>query len=368
MMSSKNITPSEDKLYNVLESIYFLHRVGDHQEAYALAKESSKEIKENPTLSALAQLINFIGKYEQNKFGALDYAELANALLETIENCDIPFYKGWLHFLLGHHVKKMDELKLAASFFAAGDHVKELYEVYYWTNNFRLLPEEEKYSSLLRLYPIKSIYSKIMGNPFYKDELSPLTQIQKDQAKIWLVDDEDMPFDCWLISGNAITPATYSKLNLGDENVLDIYSGLINDRGEFLFLNISELNCFSFLISSQLIGATVAQVAEFLGNTEAEAESTIQSVIKMGIKAKKVKDKYFLNWEAKPQIIVPRTLKVLGLQEFIRKKVSNFTKIQLIDILQVTPFGAESLIKKWATAGFIKQVDQNENSNVWKFV
>jgi hypothetical protein len=245
-------------------------------------------------------------------------------------------------------------------------------------NNFRLLPAEEKYSTFLRTYPIKSIYSKIMGNTFYKEELKPLTQIQKDQAKNWLIsrDEEgeqgdeqgEESFDCWLISGNNITPAQYKNLDLNDESFLDIYAGLINDRGEYSFLLITELNCLSILIASQLTGATIKQISDFLERTEKDSEEILKSVIRMGIKIKKNNERYFLNWDAKPKIIIPRALKVIGLQEYVKKKVPIFSKAQLIDVLQLTQFGAEALMKRWALSGFIRPTEKTENANIWKFL
>lgn len=373
-MTIKN-SPSQNNLFIVLESIYFLHRIGDHQAAQILSGESKKEIENSHEHKVLAPLVDLIGKYEKNTFNARDYDQLANHLKKPIEELGIAFYQGWLHFLLGHHLKNEAELKLAASFFLKDFHIDELYEVYYWMDNFRLLPAEEKYSTFLRTYPIKSIYSKIMGNNFYNlltnEELKPLTQIQKDQAKTWLLDEEDGPeeesFDCWLISGEAITPAHYKKLGMDDQSFLDLYAGFVNDRGEYSFLLISELNCLSFLIAARLTGATAAQVADFLNRTELDAEETIKSVMQMGIKIKKKDGLYFLNWDAKPQIIIPRTLKVIGLQEYVKKKIPIFSKAQLIELLQLTEFGAEALIKKWGPAGFIVPIEKTENPSHWKF-
>ncbi|MDD4973212.1 MAG: hypothetical protein PHY93_02625 [Bacteriovorax sp.] len=372
---SKNVS-LQSNLPSVLESIYFLQRVGDYQAALVLSEKSKKEIESSLDHKKLALLIDLIGRYEQNLFNARDYAELENNLKETIEKSGIAFYQGWLHFLLGYYLKKEDELKLAASHFLEGSHINELYEVYYWMNSFRLLPAEEKYSTFLRTYPVKSIYSQIMGNTFFKEELKPLTQIQKDQAKNWLISDKDeqedeqeeASFDCWLISGDAITPAQYVKLDLNNESFLDIYAGLINDRGEYSFLLITELNCLSFLIATQLTGATTGQIAEFLDRSEKDLEEIIKSLIGIGIKINKNNNRYFLNWEAKPKIIIPRSLKVIGLQEYVKKKVPKFSKAQLVDLLQLTQFGAEALMKRWALSGLIRPTEKIENANIWKFL
>ena len=368
----------ENKLDFVLESIYYLHRVGDHQAAKTLFEECKIELNNSPIHKTLIQLIEIISHYEQNILNTEDYTQLLNNLKKPITDLGIGFYQGWLHFLLGYYLKNQEEFKLASTFFITGSHVNEVYEVYYWMNNFRLLPVEEKYSTFLRTYPVKSIYSKIMGNKIFNNELEPLTQIQKDQAKNWLINEEDelddegnpeeAAFDCWLIAGDAITPAKYKNLEQNDESFLDLYAGFINDRGEYLFLLISELNCFSFLIASQVTGATLSQIAEFLGRSETDTEEIIRSVTSMGIKIKKKNEHYFLNWDAKPKIIIPRTLKVIGLQEFVRKKMPTFSKSQLIDLLQLTQFGTEALMKKWALAGFIRPVEKTENTSIWKFI
>ncbi|MBC7537945.1 MAG: hypothetical protein H7281_03940 [Bacteriovorax sp.] len=375
MGPNKN-APPHNNLFIVLESIYFLHRIGDHQAALVLSEDSEKDIGKSPIHLVLAQMIDLIRKYEQNIFNANDYSDLTNNLQKPIEESGIAFYQGWLHFLLGYHLKNEDELKLAASLFLEGSHLSELYEVYYWMNNFRLLPVEEKFSTFLRTYPVKSIYSKIMGNTFYKEELKPLTQIQKAQTKNWLIEEDDEvdggeeedSFNCWLISGNAITPAQYKNIDHNDESFLDIYAGLINDRGEYSFLLITELNCLSFLIAAQLTGASTSQIAEFLVRSEKDTEEIINSIVRMGIKINKINGQYFLNWDAKPKIIIPRTLKVIGLQEFVKKKAPIFSKAQLIDLLQLTQFGAEALMKRWALSGFIRPTEKTEKANIWKFL
>ena len=87
---------------------------------------------------------------------------------------------------------------------------------------------------------------------------------------------------------------------------MDLFSGLINDRGEFTFLLISELNCLSFLIASELTGTSIQDMAEFLGRTEEEAEELIKFVKKLGIPIKKLNHLYHLDWSDKPKIIIPR--------------------------------------------------------------
>lgn len=366
MTSLKN-SSLEDNLYIALESIYFLHRMGDHAAADLLSEESAEQIENSAKYKKLIKLVDLIGQYEQNKFSGAHHEKLLQ-IKKPIEDTGIAFYRGWLHLLSGHFLKSETELKMAASFFLKGPHFNELYETYYWMNNFRLLPRDEKYSTFLRTYPAQSIYSKIMGNNFYDEEdVLPLTQVQKAQAQTWLVDEEDDRFDCWLISGEAITPATYRQVDLSDENFLDIYSGFLNDRGEFIFLLISELNCLSFLIATRLTGASVAQVADFLEQTEEDAEKTIQSLIQMGLKIEKHSGFYFLNWEAKPKIIIPRTLKVVGLQEYVKKKSPIFTKAQLMDVLQLSTHGAESLVKRWLLKGFI-ETQKSDNDDLWKFI
>ena len=375
-MNSPNHTANQDNLSIALDSIYCLHRLGDHVAAEQLNSEIQHQLITSPLHKTLAQLILLIGKYEQNKLASTDYAELANVLKKPIEESGLDLYQGWLYFLQGFYLKKEDLLLKAVEAFKKGFYLNEVYEVYYWLSTFRLLPAEEKYSIFLRTYPIKSIYSRIMGNLFFqdlfKDEIFPKTQIQKDQAKNWLIEhyeedeeEENDQFNCWLVSNNSISPAFYKDIDLGDNSYLDLYSGLINDRGEFAFLMLSELNCLSFLISSQLIGATLGNLAEFLQKSESDSELVIDAVKKLGIKIKKENGLYFLHWESKPKLIIPRTLKVVGLQEYVRKKHPQFTKTQLMELLQLTQFGAESLMKKWALAGFIRPM---ENQSIWKFL
>ncbi|MDO9183278.1 MAG: hypothetical protein Q7U04_12770 [Bacteriovorax sp.] len=350
-------------LYIALESIYYLHRVGDHLSAKTLTEEIQDEIDKSPKHKALAQLITLIGKYEQNTFNNKDYDLLSNHLKKSIEESEIAFYLGWLHFLTGYYKKNSKELTQAAMLFIESSSLNELFEVYYWMNNFKVLPNDEKFSIFLRTYPIKSIYSKIMGNSYYQNELRALTQIQKDQEENWPIEEET--FDCWLISGDTITPASYKSLDLEDTSFLDIYSGLINDRGEFAFLLISEINCLSFLIAAQLTGANLVNISDFLGRTAGETEEIINNIIRLGIKIKKENGLYFLNWEAKPLMIIPRSLKVKGLQEYLKKKTPAFSKNQLIDILQLSQHGADSLIKKWETGGIIKALKKSEADTMW---
>ncbi len=353
-----------NELLIALDSIYCLHRIGDHQAAANLSEESLKQFEKNKNLIALAKLVHHIGSYEQNKLAATDYAELSNALKTPIEESKISLYTGWLHFLLGYYLKNEVELKTAATHFLNGHHLTELYETYYWMDRFKFLPRDEKVNTFLRLYPVKSIFSKMMGNNYLKDDVKANTLIEKNQEKLWGTDDEN-DFDCWFISENSLAPSQYNSLDIGEENCLDIYSGLINDRGEYTFLLLSELNCLSFLIASELTGVTASQMGEFLNRSEEEADHLINDIKKMGIPIKKQNDFYYLDWKDKPKIIVPRTLKVLGLQEYVRKKFPIFSKGQLIDLLQLTQYGAESLMKKWALAGFIRPVEKTSN---WKFL
>lgn len=347
----------------VLESVYYLFRNGDCDAAINLLDESKKEIQSSPIHEKLSRLIVLIGKYEQNQLTAQDLSLLTPDL-----KSEIVFYQAWFHFLKGYCSKNLSELKIAANLFLEAPSVIELYEVYYWISNFRLLPNEEKYGTFLRTYPVQSVYSKINGNNFYKEHLTAITQIQISQAQTWLLDEDgEETFDAWLISGNTITPAKYSEINLGDDSFLDIYSGLINDRGEFLFLMISELNCLSFLISSQLIGASLSTIAAFLEKEEEDAAAILESLKHLGIKLNKKSNLYFLDWEAKPKIIIPRTLKVIGLQEYVKKKIKELTVESLAEVLQVTPFGAESLIKKWSLEGYIKPKEKKPNIMLWKF-
>ena len=362
-MTSSNKVP----LSTALESIYQLHRNGEHQLADEKLVVLKTELQSSTQFQPIAQLIQLIAKYEQNKLTPIDYAELANALKNQVSNMGIDLYLGWYYFLQGYFLKRADDLVKAAEYFKLGDHKAEFYETYYWMNNFRLLPIEEKYSTFLRTYPIKSIYSRIMRNDYYKhlfdSEIVPKTQIQKDQVTNWLThveNEEDQQFDCWFISKNSISPSTYKKLILNkDLSYLDIYSGLIDDRGEYCFLLISEINCMSYLIASQLYGPSLSDVAQFLNKTNEEAKHTLESLISLGIKISTANNCYLISWESKPQIIIPRTLKVVGLQEFVKKNHPKFTKEQLIELLQLTPFGAEALLKKWSQAGFLRPLDQS---------
>lgn len=356
-------------LHIVLESIYCLHRMGDHQAADLLFKESQSKLEISPIHQKLSHLIDQIADYEQNQFKGEDYLPLMTSIQSEISNSEIPLYQGWMHFLSGYHLKKSEDLKLAAKFFQNGSHLNELYEVFYWMDKFRLLPAEEKYITFLRTFPVKSVYSLIKGNKYYKDELSAVTQIQKIEAKQMLHnEDEDEDFDCWHITENSIAPALYASLKAGNTSCLDIYSGLINDRGEIIFFFLSEINCLSYLISSQLTGASLYNLADFLGKSEKDTEKLLWDLQGIGIKIKKNGEKYFLHWEAKPEIIIPRSLKVIGLQEYVKKISTAFTKPELIEMLQLTQFGAEALMKKWALAGFIRPVEKRDNEPIWKFV
>lgn len=359
---------NEDPLLIVLDSIYFFHRTGDHQSAHSLYLESKKDFDHSKTHDATLKLLELIGKYEQIKLTAGDYAELSNSLLDAIVKTGCNFYQGWLHLLMGYYTKNLDELKRATQFFLADFLYDELFEVYYWMDYFKLLPNDPNITSFLRLYPAKSIYSKIMGNNFYKNELNPLTLLQIQQAKMWLHEDNDEQFDCWVIQDKSFTPSSYELERAEEETFLDFYSGLIRDRGENVFLMISELNCLSFLIATELTGAPLEKLAEFLNKTENETEALVERVKSLGIPISKIQNNYFLQWGNKPSIIIPRSLKVIGLQEYVKKKLPTFSKNQLIKLLDVTQFGAESLMKKWALAGFIRPVDQKNNSNIWKFL
>lgn len=361
---------SHNDLHIILESIYCLHRLGDHPAALVLLNDSEKSLKESAAHSIFCDLIYHIGKYEMNKFEGPKFLELYHQIKDSVEQSGESLYQGWLHFLKGYYQKSANELKLATEFFAKGFYSQELYEVYYWMDNFRLLPSEEKYITYLRTCPVKSIYSCISGNQYYKKDLIPLTQLQKDQAKTWNNDEFDEEFDCWYITKDNVSPALYSSLidDDDDERCLDIYSGLINDRGEYIFLLINEINCLSYLITTRLTGAHLSNLAEFLGKSEETSRSILQNLITMGFKINKSETRYFLDWDARPNIIIPRGLKVIGLHEFVKKKLSNFTKHQLTELLQLTHFGAEALMKKWALAGLIRPVEKKENENIWKFL
>lgn len=366
MSPKKNQTLEE--LHTALESVYVLHRLGDHQAAEELVVESNEKLEKSELHRSLHQLIHHIGLYEQNIFQGEAFSELLPTIKSVVNGCGINLYLGWMNFLSGYYLKEAKFFSEAAKYFQDGSHTQELYEVYYWMDNFRLLPSEEKYITFLRTYPVKTIYSLIKGNQYFIKELSPLTQLQKDQAKTWLSYQEEEDFDCWHITQNTIVPAKYTSIDQGEESCLDIYSGLLNDRGEILYLFFSELNCLSYLIAAQLTGAPLNELAEFLGRTEQDTLELMEDIKKIGIKIKKEKGNYFIQWECKPNIIIPRSLKVIGLHEFVKKKTPSFTKIQLIEMLQLTLFGAESLMKKWALAGLIQPVEVKNNENIWKFL
>jgi hypothetical protein len=364
-MSVKPLS-KEDSLHIVLDSIYCLHRVGDHTAANELLIESKNQIEGSKTHLVLSELLMLIGKYHQNQLTIEDIEKIKTSLKGPVENLQILLYQGWLHFLLGFHLKSESDLSKAVHYFHQGEHLEELYETYYWMDRFRVLPQNEKIQSFVRLYPIKRIYSKILGNTFYEDKLKPLTQVERIQAQCWIQDEEES-FDCWIISEKNIIPANYRSIDTKEDNFLDLYSGLIKDRGVYIFLLLSELNCLSYLIAAEYIGATLAQIAEFLERTEKETETLIKDIQKMGIPLKIKNKAYFLDWENKPNIIIPRNLKVKGLHEFVRKEAPVFSRSQLIELLQITQFGADALMKKWSLAGFIRPVERNETENIWKF-
>jgi hypothetical protein len=366
-MSTKKLPSDGNDLPILMDSIYCLHRIGDHSSAKLLADEGKFQLEATQTFKSINKLLELIGNYYQNNLTTSHFAELKNAHSHIIDS-NLNLYIGWSHFLHGYFLKQKESLINAASFFKDGEHYQELYETYYWMDKFRVLPVEEKTLSFLRLYPIKTIYSRLMGNKYFEKELSPATTLEKVQMQSY-DSSEDDHFDCWLIKEKNIMPASYHQLEIQDEeNFLDLYSGLINDRGEFTFLMISELNCLSYLIASQLTGTSVSTVAEFLERKEEEALALILSLKKMGIPITERNGMYFLEWTSKPSIIIPRSLKVIGLQEFVRKKKSVFSKAQLIELLQLTQFGAEALLRKWALAGFIRPVEAPDKSTLWKFV
>lgn len=366
-MSTKKQASPGYELPFLIDSIYCLHRIGDHSSALLLAEQSKSQLESSPFCRAINKLLQLIGNYYQNNLSTSDFAELKIAHPHIIDS-NYNLYIGWTYFLHGYFLKQKESLLNAASFFKTGEHFQELYETYYWMDKFRVLPVEEKTLSFIRLYPIKTIYSRLMGNTYYQKEVSPLTAIEKLQMQNFESSEEDH-FDCWMIKEKNIMPANYNQITVSeDENFLDLYSGLINDRGEFTFLLISELNCLSYLLATQLTGANISSVAEFLGRNEEEALALILLIKEMGIPISEKNGIYFLEWSNKPTIIIPRSLKVIGLQEFVRKKKSVFTKSQLVELLQLTQFGAEALLRKWALAGFIRPVEAPDKSTLWKFV
>ncbi len=373
MKSNQSI--HQDQYMITIDSIYCLHRAGDHQTARTLSMDGSKEFSNSSLYLNILKMIELIGNYEENKLNLAHFDELESQLIKPLEAPGYELYLGWLYFLKGYGRKNHSDLNSAAIYFKKNNYYIELYEVIYWINAFKFLELDEDINCFLRLHPVKSIYSKIMGNNFYKDELLPRTQLQKNQARSWMPDEDTLDggsdtaesedsFDSWVIEKNSISPTQYRNLKIKDENYLDIYSGLINDRGEFIFLLLSELNCLSLLIATQYTGVSSCDIGEFLGKSPKESEIIIETIKQLGIPIKKLQNLYFLNWENKPKIIIPRTLKVLGLYEFVRKQKTIFSKNELIDILQLTQFGAESLMKKWALAGHIRPV---ENTSNWKF-
>ncbi len=364
-----------ENLSSVLESLYLLYRSGANQAANLLLQESSSEIGKSDNHKILFNLLKLIGKYELNDFNADDFTELTNNIKKPIEELNIQFFTAWTHFLLGYHSKNERSLKLAAQLFLENDQLNELYEVYYWMQNYKLLPNEDKVAIFLRTYPTNSIYSLIMGNQYFLNESIPLTAIQKIQAKTWLPDqnevedlEDDNSFDCWLISKKGIVPSTYKSLNLKDENYLDLYSGIIQDRGQFVFLMISELNCLAFLTISQLTGATLTQLAEFIDRDKETSLQILKSLEVQGIQIQKKNQRYFLELQSKPNIIIPRTLKVIGLHQFVKKKLTIFNKAALIETLQLTPYGAEALVNKWMQLKIIQIECSIEKKETWKFI
>lgn len=364
-MTNKKLAIKTEEVPILLDSIYCLHRIGDHGSADAVLKESRRLIESSDIYSAIGTLIELIGQYQQSALKTNEFARLKN-IEKEISLSDIPLYRGWFHFLHGYCLKQAGALEKAIEFFKEGLHFSEMCEAYYWMDKFKCLPMDEKIHSFIRLYPIKSVFSVLMGNNFYSEEVAPLTIIEKQQMAIFDHGEED--FDCWIIKDENIFPAHYHATAYDDENFLDLYSGLINDRGEYTFLLISELNCLSFLLGSQLVGTTATSVAEFLGRTEEEAIAILSSLKKMGIPIVQEKDQYVLEWKKKPIIIVPRKLKVIGLQEYVRKKKKMFSKAQLVELLQLTQFGAEALLRKWALSGFIKPEEGPDKSTLWTFV
>lgn len=348
----------------LIDSVYCLHRKGDHSSAETILKESQPLLESTPLYKALSCLVHLIGRYCQNSLNTHQFAELKNHQTEIL-SFDVPFYSGWTHFLHGYFLKNDTSLQKAADCFKEGDHLEEMCEVYYWMDKFNFLPVDEKIHAFVRLFPAKSIFSFLLGNCFLSHEILPQTEIEKQQAKHFEpVHDE---FDCWVISKKSVIPAQYKRLSFDDQNFLDIYSGMINDRGEYTYLLISELNCLSFLIASQHTGASLDKLSAFLERPEEDCIALVASLKKMGIPIVQSQEKYFLDWPDKPITVIPRTLKVKGLYEFVKKKKKAFNKAQLIEMLQLTQFGAEALLRKWALAGIIKATEGPDKMVIWKF-
>lgn len=363
-MSTKKQALLSNEIPILIDSIYCLHRKGDHSSAEAIVHESRHLLESTSLFKALSCLVHLIGRYCQNTLNTNQFAELKNHQSEIL-NSGVPFYSGWAHFLNGYFLKNDDSLQKSIECFKAGDHFEEMCEVYYWMDKFNFLPLDEKIHSFIRLFPAKSIFSCLLGNCFHSNEVEPMTAIEKLQLKHFEPHHDE--FDCWVISDKSVVPAQYKKLQFDDRNFLDIYSGMINDRGEYIYLLISELNCLSFLIASQHTGASLLRLSAFLERPEEDCIALIASLKKMGIPILQVKDKFVLEWAEKPLTIIPRTLKVKGLQEFVKKKKQSFSKAQLIEFLQLTQFGAEALLRKWALAGHIKPTEGPDKMTVWKF-
>lgn len=364
-MSTKKQALLSNDIPILIDSVYCLHRKGDHSTAEALMKESQHLLESTSLYKALSCLVNLIGRYCQNSLDTHQFAELKNHHSEIL-NFDVPFYSGWSHFLNGYFLKNDEALKKAVDCFKAGDHFEEMYEVYYWMDKFHFLPVDEKIHSFIRFFPIKNVYACLMGNCFHSHEVQPMTAIEKLQMTHF--EPQLDVFDCWVIRNKSVVPAQYRKLSFDDQNFLDIYSGMINDRGEFTFLLISELNCLTFLIASQHTGASLERLALFLGRSEEDCLALISSLKKMGLPIVQIQEKFVLDWAEKPLIIIPRTLKVIGLHEYVKKKKTAFSKPQLIEMLQLTQFGAEALLRKWALAGIIKATEGPDKMTIWKFI
>jgi len=364
-MSTKKKLDSSNDLHVLLDSVYCLHRIGDHDAASVALDDCDKWLHEHHELKHVPMVLKLIGAYHQNTLSTHHFSSLKSIQVHVL-NLENPLYCGWIHFLQGYFLKQEDALKKAVQFFSAGEHFHELLEVYYWMDKFHCLPMDEKVQSFVRLYPIDSVFSFLMGNNFFGNTVEPKTAVERIQLANYDHQEED--FDCWLIKNKSFIPSHYKDVQCEEENFLDLYSGLINDRGEFSYLLISELNCLSFLIASQHIGTTLQSIADFLGRTVEEAKALINSLIKMGIPVAQENEIFRLNWTSKPTMIIPRTLKVRGLQEFVKKKKKHFTKAQLIELLQLTQFGAEALLKKWALAGFIRPSEGPDKMIIWKFV
>ncbi len=363
MSTKKKVAASED-LPVLLDSAYSLHRMGDHESARALITDCQSLLHDSHEMKQALSLLHLVGHYYQNALSTTHFTEL-KSMSESLLKLEIPLYCGWIHFLQGYFLKQEHALKKAIENFKMGQHFDEMLEVYYWMDKFRCLPVDEKIHSFVRLYPAESVFSFLMGNNFFLNSVQARTALEKSQLNTYEHSEEN--FDCWLLKNKVLIPSHYKKIALDEENFLDLYSGLINDRGEFSYLLISELNCLSFLLASQLIGTTFQTIAEFLDKTVDEARALVTSLIKLGIPIVQENENVRLNWPSKPAIVVPRTLKVIGLQEFVKKKKKEFTKAQLIELLQLTQFGAESLLRKWALAGYIRPSEGPDKMTVWKF-